>query len=1747
VAAPTNSRISPAKLALAVRRLRADRQDLDLIASDPIAIIGMACRFPGGANSPDEFWAALKEGRDCVGEIAAGRWKDSASLPPAMRRGGYLGEIDGFDAAYFGISPREAQQVDPQQRLLLEVTWEALWDAGIEPASLAGTDTGAFIAIYNNDYARLQFRDTSNLTAHAGVGSAHSVAAGRLSFLLNCNGPSLALDSACSSSLVAAHLACQSLRARECGLAIVGASSLKLLSDEVLVFRKWGMLASDGKCKTFDASADGFVPGEGSGVLILKRLSDALQDGDRVRAVIRGTAVNHDGRTTVLTAPNGLAQEAVLRAALRNAMLEPEEISYIEAHGTGTSLGDPIEVEAVGSVYGRAGEGAPPCVLGAVKTNLGHLEAAAGVAGMIKTVLCLEHGEIPKNLHFERLNPEISLARSRLKIPAENMQWARGDKPRVAGISSFGLGGTNGHILIEEAPLLPARGAAASGRAIPLAAHAWQRQRFWLAEPPPSKERGTERIVVAGGDSVHPLLGRRVDSPFVKDALFESEVDTAATPYLGEHRLGERAILPFAAFLEMAAAATRNADKSGSRTIRNFAMHQPRFLSLDRCRFQVLAADGSVAIASKSEAGWVTNAKGSIGAGGKETGSVDLANLRKRCSQTIAPEEIYRGLERTGLHYGTAFRTVRAVWSGRGESLAQVRLPEALTSEAKRYGLHPALLDGCLQTVVAARGAGGEDLFLPISVDFFELARPGLAEVWVHTKIAGSSAETFSADLVITDGNGGVVARLTGFTAKRTNARLVESLGRDLNQAGSAITYELAWMASPRGDSTDSKTRTGERWLLIEGREGNCNAVADRLRQQGAACEVVRDRDFRASIIADAAWTGVVYHARGSGRGEARGKENSQAEIEWQHPEKNAVEFVLEFVKSLAASKGTVPRLWIVSSSAAAVLPLEDVSVEQAPLRGLVRTLALEYPETSPVLIDAGPVGAASSDSAEAEVMLAEEIASPELNAVRESLVAFRHGTRYVVRMVHPTFDKGTAQRLQIGASGLLEDLRIESAERGNLEPHQVEIRVRAAGLNFRDVLTALGMFPARTSTPGAECSGTIVRVGSGVRGWRVGDDVLAFAPGSFQSFVTVPAEFVARKPVAMTFAEAAGIPVAFLTAYYGLGRLAKLSAGQSILIHAAAGGLGLAAVQLAMQAGARIFATAGSREKREFLRQLGVEHVFDSRSLAFRDEVLEATHGAGVDVLLNSLAGDFVRASFDVTAERGCFLEVGKRGIWNSDEVKALGKNIRYFAFDLGDVGMENPGLIAEMLHELMERFLRGELHPLPTALYSFEHVTQAFRTMAQARHIGKIVLGLSGGGVHESVCDLVSDGTVLITGGLGALGLEAARWVAPQGARKIVLAGRSAQIADEHPAIAELRAQGVEISIEQADVAVADQVEALLNQIRATGPPLCAVFHAAGVVHDSVLGKESWNSYREATAPKIDGAWNLHRLTENDPVRLMVFFSSAASILGSPGQGSYAAGNAFLDALAHHRASRGQKTLSVNWGAWASAGMAARLSPEQAGRWTRQGAKPMKPADALEALSGAIESDRTQVAILDMDWQQYFGGQAAGRDALFFELKDQWELQQQGEREDRPQARVEQKANILESIVSAPAADRKLILSAHVKACARRTLGMEESAAIQDDIPLQDVGLDSLMALEMRNELAQSLGLTLTAGLLFDYPSVGQLTQYLLGVLAASATARDGATDASVETIDSLSDEEAERLLMQELDQAEREKANA
>ncbi len=425
--------------------------------NEPIAIIGLSCRFPK-ASSPQAFWDLLRNGVDAITEVPPDRWDVDAfhSSDPkpgkiTSRWGGFLDDVDLFDPHFFGISPREAARMDPQQRLLLEVSWEALENAFIPPSSLAGTRTGVFIGISSSDYSRLQFDDPEMIDAYAGTGNAHSIVANRLSYLFDLRGPSMAVDTACSSSLVAIHLACQSLRSGESDLGLVGGVNLILTPELTITFSQARMLSPDGRCKTFDASADGYVRGEGCGVVILKRYSDAMRDGDNVLALIRGSAVNQDGRSNGLTAPNGLAQQDVIRQALANAQVAPHQIGYVEAHGTGTPLGDPIEIASLRAVLDD-GQSNSRVLVGSAKTNIGHLEAAAGIAGLVKSVLALQNEAIPPHLHLKEVNPYLSLEDSRLEIGTYLRPWKRRDQPRFAGVSSFGFGGTNAHIILSDAP-----------------------------------------------------------------------------------------------------------------------------------------------------------------------------------------------------------------------------------------------------------------------------------------------------------------------------------------------------------------------------------------------------------------------------------------------------------------------------------------------------------------------------------------------------------------------------------------------------------------------------------------------------------------------------------------------------------------------------------------------------------------------------------------------------------------------------------------------------------------------------------------------------------------------------------------------------------------------------------------------------------------------------------------------------------------------------------------------------------------------------------------------------------------------------------------------------------------------------------------------------------------------------------------------------------------------------------------------
>ncbi|MBD0424110.1 polyketide synthase, partial [Streptomyces sp. TRM S81-3] len=531
---------------------------------EPIAVVGLSCRFPGAAG-PAEFWSLLREGASAVTDVPPGRWDEPADAAPGTRegarRGAFLPDVDHFDAGFFGISPREAAAMDPQQRLVLELAWEALEDAGIVPATLRGTSTAVFVGTLRDDYTNLLYQyGAEAVTQHTMTGVNRGVIANRVSYHLGLHGPSMTVDAAQSSSLVAVHLACESLRAGESATALAAGVNLNLLAENAITEERFGALSPDGVSYTFDARANGFVPGEGGGVVVLKPLSAALADGDRIHGVIRGTAVNNDGTTEGLTVPGRDAQEQVLRLAHERAALGPDEaVQYVELHGTGTPVGDPVEAAALGAALGAGRAPGDPLRVGSVKTNIGHLEGAAGIAGLIKTLLSIRHRELPASLNFETPNPAIPLEELGLAVQREHTAWPHPDRPLVAGVSSFGMGGTNAHAVVAEAPAgqvaeppagIPDAGAQDAPQALAwvvsarseaaLRAQAGRLAAFAADEDAPrpvdvghslatSRTVFAERAVVVGGDREELVAGLRAladDRP--SGALVRAAGDTSA-------------------------------------------------------------------------------------------------------------------------------------------------------------------------------------------------------------------------------------------------------------------------------------------------------------------------------------------------------------------------------------------------------------------------------------------------------------------------------------------------------------------------------------------------------------------------------------------------------------------------------------------------------------------------------------------------------------------------------------------------------------------------------------------------------------------------------------------------------------------------------------------------------------------------------------------------------------------------------------------------------------------------------------------------------------------------------------------------------------------------------------------------------------------------------------------------------------------------------------------------------------------
>ncbi|HET6317184.1 MAG TPA: polyketide synthase dehydratase domain-containing protein, partial [Chloroflexota bacterium] len=1056
-----------------------------------------------------------------------------------------------------------------------------------------------------------------------------------------------------------------------------------------------------------------------------------------------------------------------------------------------------------------------------------------------------------------------------------------------------------------------------SGTCVQLPTSPWQRERFWLDFTTSAPTRRPR----PGG---HPLLGEHQTLSVPAGAhLWQTELDLEHLAYLRDHRVEGHVVLPAAAYLDMVLGAAGQLSGSPPARCSDHVEH---------VQFQhalVLPEQGSVVlqlvlspagagsfswqIASQTEPGtsdsaWRVHASGTVRL------QVAVNELHAAAPQPdladtpmVRGDELYAALADQGLLYGPAFQGIRQLWRHDGHVLADIRLPEHLSSQADKYRLHPALLDSALQVLGAALPGPSQSnagVWLPVGLERLQLhlrtaSAPRQLRVHAHRRAElETNPNQLIGDLEATDEAGHLVFELRGLRAQRLE-------GTGPTDELSNWLYEVVWRPQTLPETSHALAPLSGRWLVFGDADAFSHQLCASLTARGASVIQVqpspvfarptpdvyqvdpRQPDHFQRLLTELSRTdqppcrGVVYLWSAS--------TSSDSTDDLETAQTRGCIGVLHLVQALIqVGWRDAPRLWLVTRGAQSVLPGDQLEISQAPLWGLGRTLALEHPELNCTLLD---VHTSTSVAA-----LVDELASDG----PENQVAWRDTTRFVARMVRATNDpqapSGTPTlqagarpfRLEQAQPGRLDGLRWRASQRRLPGPGEVEIEVVAAGLNFLDVLTALGGLsdhstPARaTPSPGlgSECSGRIVALGQHVQDLRVGDAVVAVAPGgTFSRFVTTAAALVVLKPRRLSFAEAATLPVAFLTASYALQDVAQLRQGERVLIHAASGGVGLAAVQLAQRVGAEIYATAGTPEKRDYLRQLGVAHALDSRSLAFADDVRRLTSGQGVDVVLNSLGGEFIDLSLGLLRDHGRFVELGKRDYLQN---RSLGlrpflKNLTFRLVDLRSMAADQAVKLGARLQEVLELVDQGQLEPLPRTVFSARDAGDAFHHLAQARHIGKLVIDLANPeqlpiapAAHRGPLALRADASYLISGGLGDLGLALARWlVVDHGARHLTLLGRHAPSPAAEASLAQLRAAGADIRVAQVDVAHEHELAAVLRSIV---PALRGVFHAAAVLDDGILLRLDQQRFERVLAPKLGGAWNLHRLTRACDLDLFV-----------------------------------------------------------------------------------------------------------------------------------------------------------------------------------------------------------------------------------------------------------------------------------
>jgi myxalamid-type polyketide synthase MxaE and MxaD len=1876
--------VSSQQVLQTIKEMRTRLEAVNKEKTEPIAIIGLGCRFPGNANDPDSFWNLLHKGIDAVTEVPPGRWDVDAYYDPNpdtpgktyTKQGGFIQQVDQFDPLFFGISPREAASLDPQQRLLLEVTWEALENAGQTPTKLRNSQTGVYVGICTDDYAQrnMSMENISLMDAHFGTGNARSMAVGRISHFLGLQGPNIQLDTACSSSLLAVHLACQSLRSQESNLALAGGVNLILWPLSTIGRCKLKALAPDGRCKTFDVAADGYGQGEGCGMVVLKRLSDAIADGDTVLAVIRGSAVNHDGPSSGLTVPNQMAQKEVIQRALQNARVEPHQVSYVEAHGTGTSLGDPIELESLAAVYGKNRPINQPLVVGSVKTNFGHLEAAAGVCGLMKVVLSLQNQEIPPHLHLNKPNPHIPWHQLPLVVPTKAIPWNVSNQSRIAGISAFGISGTNVHIILEEAPeqvqpekslerklqilSLSAKTPKALEELVTSYAHHLEnnpeleledichtantgRAHFnhRLAVITSDKaELATKLSNITAGKEVAGLFSGQISnstsspkvaflftgqgSQYVNMGwqLYQTqptfrkileECDQILRPYLEKPLLSvlypqstalaeNSSLLDQTAYTQSALFAIEYAlaqlwqswgikpdvvmghsvgEYMAATVAGVFSLEEGLKLIATRGRLmQQLPSGGEMVsvLASESQVQEVIASYADKVAIAAINGadSIVISGVGEAI-QAICRNFAEMGITTKPLQVSHAFHSplmepmladFEAVAKEVTYSQPRIRLISNITRQEATENIatpeywvnhvrQPVHFAQSMQTLHRE----GYKLFLeigpkPILLGMGRQCLPEEVGTWLPSlrppqedwqQILSSLGQLYTQGVAV-DWSGfdrdysrrKVLLPTYPFQRQRYWQEVAENKDKTvstpivqlLNQGeteGLAKELELAGELSEQERQLLPKllgllVKRQQNYLEFKGGivHEYYNAVAILGQEQAGNQADARSESAFLTFglfpekVPDFSWIKCLTEPN-----QEKSRQmivDSQKELRkllFAEVDFSACQKVLDFGCGYAsdliqlAKKHQHLQLngYTISSEQAKV---GSTKADDNQLQGRVKIFNRdsakdEFPdqydlvfgfEVAHHILDKNSLFANIGNhlNQHGYLVLADFISNSELSIDHQATSSYfitksewvellsQHQLQLVAAidvspeisnfLYDPNFEErleqlyqrnrdenvksGFKSYYQLGkvlSKGIASYVLLTAQKQEQLSPEKIaewNQQMLAQLASYSEVtpdrwLYELEWQPQKQSTPPKQTTGNwlvFIEPGAVAEGLvkKLGEGCILVSPGL--SYQQIDKKHYQLNPT---------VPEEFKRL------LGEITAQNSQL--------------------------------------QGIVHLW---TVPTTNSQLETTIEYGCASLLH-----LVQALVQNQQQQVVPLWVVTQGAMS---VGTDGETVQVQQTPVWGLGrviaVEHPELQCRLL-DLEPNTKEEELvQLLHQELISKDDENQIAYRQGE-RLVARLVRRQTTTEPQPEIT-IVPESSYLITGGLGALGLQLAKWLADKGAKHLVLTGRRKPSETAQQTISQIEQAGVKVSVLLGDVSVKQDAASIVEQVKASLPPLRGVIHAAGVLDDGVLQQMSWERFTKVMAPKIQGGWHLHQLTQELPLDFFVCFSSTASLLGSAGQGNYAAANAFLDGLADYRRSLGLPGLSVNWGAWGDGGMATRLADQFQSRIRSLGMSSIPPAQGLQILDQLLGESATSVGVLPVNWSVFATQLPAGMKmpVLSAFIASQSEAK-------------ETKTNeFLVQLKAAKASDRPQLMTNYLQGVVGKLLGFPDSQMLDPQLGFFDIGMDSLLALELRNLLQTSLGCTLSTTVLFEFSNIQDLAEYLITKILESIDLVEG-----------------------------------